>query len=72
MQFKDILPKVQNNVILTAIIRFKSFSWRIIHKTYRKLNIKIFMLNEFGYFGIRKSDTGERKEMWKKNCWSCP
>jgi len=69
-QFKDILARVQNNVILTAILASKISHSNIIHKTYRKFNGKTFMLDEFSYSGIRKSDTEKRKAMWKKNCWS--
>ena len=38
-----------------------------MHKTYRKFNGKTFMLDEFSYFGINKSDAEKRKAMWKKS-----
>ena len=38
-----------------------------MHKTFREFNGKIYLLDEFSYFGIGKPDTEERKIMWKKS-----
>lgn len=38
-----------------------------MHKTFREFNGKTYMLDEFIYFGIRKSEAEKRKAMWKKN-----
>jgi hypothetical protein len=38
-----------------------------MQKTFRKFNDKTFMLDEFSYSGICKSDAEKRKSMWKKN-----
>jgi histone acetyltransferase (RNA polymerase elongator complex component) len=38
-----------------------------MHKTFREFNGKTFMLDEFSYFGISKSDAEKRKEIWKKS-----
>ena len=37
-----------------------------MHKTFREFNGKTYMLDEFSYFGISKSDAEKRKAMWKK------
>ncbi len=43
--------------------------WRLItlHKTFREFNGKIYLLDEFSYFGISKPDAEKRKTMWKKS-----
>jgi hypothetical protein len=38
-----------------------------MHKTYREFNGKTYILDEFSYFGLSKSDTEKRKAMWKKS-----
>jgi hypothetical protein len=38
-----------------------------MHKTFREFNGKTYMLDEFSYFGISKSDAEKRKAMWKKS-----
>jgi hypothetical protein len=38
-----------------------------MHKTFREFNGRTFMLDEFSYFGISKSDAEKRKALWKKN-----
>jgi hypothetical protein len=38
-----------------------------MHKTFREFNGKTFMLDEFSYFGISKSDAEKRKAIWKKS-----
>lgn len=38
-----------------------------MHKTFREFNGKTFMLDEFSYFGINKSDAEKRKALWKKS-----
>ena len=38
-----------------------------MHKTFREFNGKIYLLDEFSYFGISKPDAEERKTMWKKS-----
>ncbi|WP_230627548.1 hypothetical protein [Methanosarcina barkeri] len=38
-----------------------------MQKTFRKFNGKTFMLDEFSYSGVCKSDAEKRKSMWKKN-----
>jgi hypothetical protein len=38
-----------------------------MHKTFREFNGKTYMLDEFSYFGICKSDAEKRKVMWKKS-----
>jgi hypothetical protein len=38
----------------------------IMHKTIRSFNGKKFVLDEFSYFGISKSEAEKRKTMWKK------
>jgi hypothetical protein len=38
-----------------------------MRKTFRELNGKTYLLDEFSYFGISKTETEKRKAMWKKN-----
>ena len=38
-----------------------------MHKTFREFNGKTYLLDEFSYFGISKSDAVKRKAMWKKS-----
>ena len=38
-----------------------------MHKTFREFNGKTYLLDEFSYFGISKSDAEKRKAMWKKS-----
>jgi len=38
-----------------------------MQKTFRKFSGKTFMLDEFSYSGICKSDAEKRKAMWKMN-----
>lgn len=38
-----------------------------MHKTYREFNGKTYMLDEFSYFGLEKSDAEKRKAMLKKS-----
>ncbi len=38
-----------------------------MHKTFRELNGKTYMLDEYSYFGISKSDAEKRKDKWKKS-----
>jgi hypothetical protein len=38
-----------------------------MHKTFRDFNGKTYILDEFSYFGISKSDAEKRKAMWKKS-----
>jgi hypothetical protein len=38
-----------------------------MHKTFREFNSKTFILDEFSYFGISKSDAEKRKAIWKKS-----
>ena len=38
-----------------------------MHKTVREFTGKTYMLDEFSYFGISKSDAEKRKAMWKKS-----
>jgi len=38
-----------------------------MHKTFIEFNSKTYMLDEFSYFGISKSNAEKRKAMWKKN-----
>ena len=38
-----------------------------MHKTFREFNGKTFILDEFSYFGLSKSDSDNRKAMWKKS-----
>jgi histone acetyltransferase (RNA polymerase elongator complex component) len=38
-----------------------------MHKTFREFKGKTFMLDEFSYFGISKSDAKKRKAIWKKS-----
>jgi hypothetical protein len=38
-----------------------------MHKAFRVFNGKTFMLDEFSYFGISKSDAEKRKATWKKS-----
>lgn len=38
-----------------------------MHKTFREFNGRTYMLDEFSYFGINKSDAEKRKAMWKKS-----
>jgi histone acetyltransferase (RNA polymerase elongator complex component) len=38
-----------------------------MHKTFREFNGKTFMLDEFSYFGISKSDAEKRKALWKNS-----
>jgi hypothetical protein len=38
-----------------------------MHKTFRKFSGKTYLLNEFSYFGISKSDAVKRKAVWKKS-----
>lgn len=37
-----------------------------MHKTFREFNGHTFMLDEFSYSGISKSDAEKRKGMWRK------
>ncbi|MDY0130975.1 MAG: hypothetical protein RBR63_12485 [Methanosarcina vacuolata] len=37
-----------------------------MHKTLREFNGKTFILDEFSYFGLSKSDAENRRAMWKK------
>jgi len=37
-----------------------------MHKAFRDFNGKTYILDEFSYFGISKSDAEKRKVMWKK------
>lgn len=37
-----------------------------MHKTFREFNGKTYMLDEYSYFGISKSDAEKRKDKWKK------
>jgi hypothetical protein len=39
----------------------------VMHKTFRKFNGKTYMLDEFSYFGLEKSDAERRKAMLKKS-----
>jgi len=36
-------------------------------ETYREFNEKTYMIDEFTYFGLEKSDAEKRKDMWKQN-----
>ena len=36
-------------------------------ETYREFNEKTYMIDEFTYFGLEKSDAEKRKIMWKQN-----
>jgi len=38
-----------------------------MHKTFREFNGKTYILDEYSYFGIIKSDAEKRKAMWKKS-----
>ena len=38
-----------------------------MQKTFRKFNGKTYMLDEFSYFGLSKSDAEKRKAMIKKS-----
>jgi hypothetical protein len=38
-----------------------------MHKTFRKFNGKTYILDEFSYSGISKSDAEIRKAMWKNS-----
>jgi hypothetical protein len=38
-----------------------------MHKTFRDFGGRIYILDEFSYFGISKSNAEKRKAMWKKN-----
>lgn len=38
-----------------------------MHKTFREFNGKTFMLDEFSYFGISKSEADKRRSMWGKS-----
>ena len=38
-----------------------------MQKTFRKFNDKTYMLDEFSYFGLSKSDAEKRKAMIKKS-----
>jgi hypothetical protein len=38
-----------------------------MHKTFREFNGKTYLLDEFSYFGISKSEAEKRKVMWKKS-----
>jgi hypothetical protein len=38
-----------------------------VQKTFRKFNDKTYMLDEFSYFGLSKSDAEKRKAMIKKS-----
>jgi hypothetical protein len=44
-----------------------------MYKTFREFNGKTFILDEFSYFGISKSEAEKRKAMWKKRglCARC-
>jgi len=44
-----------------------------MHKTFREFNGKTYLLDEFSYFGISKSETEKRKAMRRKSglCVSC-
>jgi len=44
-----------------------------MHKTFREFNGKTYLLDEFSYFGISKSEAGKRKTMWRKSglCVRC-
>jgi histone acetyltransferase (RNA polymerase elongator complex component) len=39
----------------------------IMHKTFKEFNGKNFILDEFSYFGISKSEAEKRRAMWKKS-----
>jgi hypothetical protein len=38
-----------------------------MHKTFREFNGKTYLLDEFSYFGISKSEAEKRKAMWNKS-----
>jgi len=41
-----------------------------MHKTFREFNGKTYMLDEFSYFGINKSDAEKRKAIYVEKEWA--